>query len=243
MGSSNRGPMSTIFYQLFEHESSTYTYLIADSESKEAALIDPVLETIERDLLLVKELGLNLKYVLDTHIHADHITGAGEIRRRTQARTAVSAASQVSCADILLQHGDELLLGHQKISALATPGHTSSCMSFLFDGRVFTGDALLIRGSGRTDFQQGSAETLYESVHQRLFTLPDNTQVYPGHDYKGQTSSTIALEKTFNPRLGAGKSKSDFVKIMSELKLANPKKLHEAVPANMSCGIKKNLEH
>lgn len=225
-----------IFYQLFEHESSTYTYLIADSVTQEAAIIDPVLETADRDLKLIEELGLKLKYILETHIHADHITGAAKIREKTGAKTAVSEKSQVTCADILLKDGHELLLGDKKIKALATPGHTDSCMSFFFEDKIFTGDALLIRGTGRTDFQQGSSERLYDSVHQKLFSLPETVQVYPAHDYKGQTSSSIGIEKKFNPRLGSGKSKNDFVKIMSELKLAQPKKIHEAVPANMACG-------
>lgn len=232
-----------IFQQLFEHESSTYSYLIADPVSKEAALIDPVLETVDRDLKLIEELGLKLKYVLDTHVHADHITGAGEIRKRTAARTAVSAEAEVSCVDLPLQDGDELLLGDKKIIALATPGHTNSCMSFLFEGCVFTGDALLIRGTGRTDFQQGSSDKLFESVRNKLFSLPDETLVYPGHDYRGQTSSTIQLEKKFNPRLGLDKNKDEFKKIMSELKLANPKKIHEAVPANLACGKPKDARN
>jgi len=227
---------NSIFYQLFEHESSTYSYLIADPRTKEAALIDPVIETVDRDLKLIEELGLKLKYVLDTHVHADHITGAGEIRGRTGAKSAVSRDANVDCVDIPLSDGEELSLGEMKIKAISTPGHTDSCMSFVFDGKVFTGDALLIRGCGRTDFQQGSSDKLYESVHQKLFSLPDDTQVYPAHDYRGQTVSTIALEKRFNPRLGMNKSKSDFIKTMSELKLANPKKIHEALPANLACG-------
>lgn len=228
---------NAIFYQLFEHESSTYTYLIADPISREAALIDSVIETVERDLQLIKDLDLKLKYILDTHIHADHITGAGELRKRTGAKSAVSALAHVNCVDIPLQDGEDLFLGDKKIKALATPGHTDSCMSFVFEGRVFTGDALLIRGTGRTDFQQGSADKLYDSVHKKLFTLPEDTLVYPGHDYRGQTATTIGLEKRLNPRLGSTKTKAEFIKTMSELKLANPKKIHEAVPANLGCGL------
>jgi sulfur dioxygenase len=226
----------TIFYQLFEHESSTYTYLIGDASTKEAAIIDPVLETVVRDLKLIEELGLKLKYIFDTHIHADHITAAGKIREITKAKTGVSIYAQVNCVDIPLKDEQELFLGNKKIRALSTPGHTNSCMSFVFEDMVFTGDTLLIRGTGRTDFQQGSAEKLFDSVYNKLFTLPDHTRVYPGHDYRGQTSSTIEMEKRFNPRLGLGKTKDNFVKIMADLKLDNPKKLHEAVPANMACG-------
>ncbi len=229
-----------IFHQLFEHESSTYTYLIADKKTKEAALIDPVLETVDRDLKLIEELGLKLKYVLDTHVHADHITGAGEIRNRTKVKTCLSADAEVDCVDIPLQDGTELFLGDKKITALSTPGHTNTCMSFLFEGRVFTGDTLLIRGSGRTDFQQGSSDKLYESVHNKLFKLPDETIIYPGHDYRGQTASSVELEKKYNPRLALHISKDEFKKIMSELKLANPKKIHEAVPANLACGKPKD---
>lgn len=226
----------SIFFQLFEHESSTYTYLIADPASLEAALIDPVIETVARDLKLIEELGLKLKYILDTHIHADHITGADEIRKATGAKTAVCANANVECADIHLENGQELFLGTMKITALSTPGHTDTCMSFLFDERVFTGDALLIRGSGRTDFQQGCSNKLYSSVHEVLFNLPEDTQVYPAHDYKGHTASTIQLEKKHNPRLAVSVPKESFIKIMSELKLAHPKKIHEAVPANMVGG-------
>lgn len=225
-----------IFHQLFEAESSTYTYIIADKKSKEAAIIDPVLETVDRDLKLIEELGLKLMYILDTHIHADHITGAGEIRKRTQAKTAVSRDAEVACVDISLEDGQELLLGDKKLKVVATPGHTNTCLTYAFEGMIFTGDALLIRGCGRTDFQQGSSEKLYDSVHEKLFHFPDETLIYPAHDYRGQTSSTIGLERKFNPRLGDDKTKDDFKKIMAELKLANPKKIHEAVPANLACG-------
>lgn len=225
-----------IFHQLFDHESCTYTYLLGDSETREAVLIDPVITNVDRDLKLLEELGLKLVYVLDTHVHADHITGAGEIRRRTGAKTAISHRANVDCADIHLKDGQELKFGNQTIRILETPGHTDSCLSFYIAGKVFTGDALLIRGTGRTDFQQGSVERLYESITTKLFTLPDDTIVYPGHDYKGLMSSTIGLEKRFNPRIGQNKRKSEFVEIMKNLKLALPKKIHEALPANQACG-------
>ncbi|MFN8845911.1 MAG: MBL fold metallo-hydrolase [Bdellovibrionales bacterium] len=229
-----------IFHQLFEPESSTYTYIIADKKSKEAAIIDPVLETVDRDLKLIEELGLNLLYVLDTHIHADHITGAGEIRKRTKVKTAVSCEAEVSCVDIPLEEGQELLLGDKKIKVIATPGHTNTCLTYAFEDMLFTGDALLIRGCGRTDFQQGSSDKLFHSVREKLFKLPDETIVYPGHDYRGLTSSTIGTEKRHNARLKESIDLSGFKKIMSVLKLANPKKIHEAVPANLACGKPKD---
>lgn len=229
-------PSQALVFQLFEPESSTYTYLVYDPGRLEGVLIDPVLEKVDRDLQLVKDLDLKLKYVLDTHIHADHITGADEIRRRTQARTALSRNAKVSCADVQLDDGDILQIGEFEIKAIATPGHTDSCMCFHTAGMLFSGDTLLIRGTGRTDFQQGSADQLYDNIHQKLFTLPESTFVYPAHDYKGQTRSTIGLEKKLNPRLGGGKTKADFKKIMSELKLAEPKKIHQALPANLACG-------
>ncbi|RHX93269.1 MBL fold metallo-hydrolase [Leptospira yasudae] len=225
-----------LFYQLFETQSSTYTYLIADWETKEAAIIDPVWETVERDLKLIRDLNLHLVYVLETHIHADHISGADEIRQNTIARTAISADAGIDCADISLEHGQELLLGNKKITAIATPGHTNACMSYFFEGMIFTGDSLLIRGTGRTDFQDGSASKLYDSITQRLFSLPEETQVYPGHDYQGLSFSTIGLEKKLNPRIGGDRSKEDFLRIMRQLQLATPKKMHLAVPVNLACG-------
>ncbi len=225
-----------IFHQLFESESSTYTYIIADKKTKEAAIIDPVIETVDRDVKLIEELGLKLIYALDTHIHADHITGAGELRKKLGIKTAVSAEAEVPCVDIGLEDGQELLLGDKTIKVIATPGHTNTCVTYAFEGMIFTGDALLIRGCGRTDFQQGSSEKLYHSVHEKLFKLPDETLIYPGHDYRGHTSSTIGTEKKFNARLSEKISLPEFKKIMSELKLANPKKIHEAVPANLACG-------
>lgn len=225
-----------IFQQLFEAQSSTYTYLLADAVSKDAVLIDTVIETVDRDLKLVAELGLKLVYVLDTHIHADHVTGAGEIRKRTGAKTAVPKTASVPCADLNLSDGDELNFGPFKIKTFETPGHTDASLSFYCEGMVFTGDVLLIRGTGRTDFQSGSAEDLYESVHKKLFTLPHETKVYPAHDYKGFTSSTIEMEILCNPRVGGGKTKPQFVQIMKDLKLDLPKKIKESLPANMACG-------
>ena len=230
---------TSVFFQFFEAETSTYTYLIGDSISKQAALIDPVLETVDRDLKWIDELGLKLKYVLDTHIHADHISAAGEIRRRSQAQTAISCEAEVDCADIALVDQQELFLGEKKIKVMATPGHTNTCLTYLFENKVFSGDALLIRGCGRTDFQQGSSDQLFESVRQKIFTLPDHFIIYPAHDYKGQTSSTVGLEKLFNPRLGLNKTKEEFVDIMAQLNLANPKNMNEAVPANLACGQNK----
>jgi sulfur dioxygenase len=229
-----------IFHQLFEPESSTYTYIIADKNTKEAAIIDPVLETVDRDLKLIEELGLNLIYVLDTHIHADHITGAGEIRKRIPVKTAVSRDADVACVDIPLEEGQELLLGDKKIKVIATPGHTNTCLTYAFENMIFTGDALLIRGCGRTDFQQGSTDKLFHSVREKLFKLPDETVIFPGHDYRGLTSTTIGTEKKHNARLKESIDLTNFKKIMSELNLANPKKIHEAVPANLACGKPKD---
>lgn len=229
-----------IFHQLFEAESSTYTYIIADKKSKEAAIIDPVLETVDRDIKLIEELGLKVIYALDTHIHADHITGAGELRKRLGIKTAVSTKADVPCVDIQLEDGQELLLGDKTIKVISTPGHTNTCLTFAFEGMIFTGDALLIRSCGRTDFQQGDSEKLYQSVREKLFKLPEETIVYPGHDYRGHTSSTVGIEKKYNARLKEDITLADFKKIMSELKLANPKKIHEAVPANLACGVPKD---
>ncbi|KAB2841789.1 MBL fold metallo-hydrolase, partial [bacterium] len=178
-----------IFRQLFDHDTWTYTYLLADAETREAVLIDTVREQAPRDLQLLEELGLKLKYVLDTHVHADHVTGAEEIRRATGAMTGVGAAAEVACADLALKEGDEVPFGRFRLKVLATPGHTNGCLSYFLGDRVFTGDALFVRGTGRTDFQQGSPERLYDSI-QKLFALPPETRVYPGHDYRGMTVST-----------------------------------------------------
>ncbi|MEA5537293.1 MBL fold metallo-hydrolase [Crocosphaera sp. XPORK-15E] len=225
-----------LFRQLFDGESSTYTYLIADRTLKEALLVDPVLEQVPRDRQLLQELGLTLKYCLETHIHADHITGTGKLRELTGCLGIVPENAQIACADRFLRDGETLKLGNIVIEAIATPGHTDSHLAYLVNQTaVLTGDALFIRGCGRTDFQSGDAGTLYDSVTQGLFTLPDETFVYPGHDYRGQTVSTIGEEKQWNPRF-LGRDRSQFITFMNNLNLPNPKKMMEAVPANQSCG-------
>lgn len=231
-----------LFRQLFEQETWTYTYLIADPETKEAALVDPVLETVERDFKLLNELGLTLKFCLETHVHADHITGTGKLRELTGCEGIVPENAQVACASRLIKHGEVLHLGTVEIQAIATPGHTDSHMAYQVADKsensppkVLTGDALLIRGCGRTDFQSGDAGTLYDQVTQRLFTLPEDTFVYPGHDYRGHTVSTIGEEKRWNPRF-VGRNRDRFIEFMDHLDLPYPKKIMEAVPANERCG-------
>lgn len=225
-----------LFRQLFDTESSTYTYLLADPETRAGVLIDPVLEKNSRDVKLLLELGIRLKYILDTHVHADHITGADALRELTRAKVAVGSASGVQGADVRLDDGESLLIDSFRITALSTPGHTAGCTSYYTPGMIFTGDTLFIRGTGRTDFQQGSAETLFDSIHQKLFTLPDDTLVFPGHDYNGQTCSTIQEERLYNPRVKDAISKLEFTGLMKSLKLPEPKRLTEAVPANLNCG-------
>jgi sulfur dioxygenase len=225
-----------IFRQLFEKESSTYSYLLADKETKEALIIDPVKECIDRDLALIKELSLKLKYVLDTHVHADHITSSWTLKEETGAMIALGERTGVQNADILLKDSEELSLGSFTIKAILTPGHTNGCTSFSIEDMLFTGDALLIRGNGRTDFQEGSSEVLFNSITEKLFSFPGETLIFPGHDYKGLTSSTINEEKKYNPRIGGGKTIEEFSQIMSKLSLANPQKIDIAVPANLKCG-------
>lgn len=225
-----------LFRQLFDQETSTYTYLIADPETKEAILVDPVLEKVERDFKLLKELELTLKFCLETHIHADHITGTGELRELTGCQGIVPVNAQASCADRFIKDNEVLILGRIEIRAIETLGHTDSHMAYLVNqDRVLTGDALFIRGCGRTDFQSGDAGVLYDSVTKKLFTLPNETLVYPGHDYHGQTVSTIGEEKCFNPRF-VGRTRSEFIELMNNLNLPNPKKMMEAVRGNQSCG-------
>ncbi|MBD2189470.1 MBL fold metallo-hydrolase [Pseudanabaena mucicola] len=225
-----------LFRQLFDQETGTYTYLIADPVTKEAGLVDPVLEQVERDLKLLKELGLTLKFCLETHIHADHITGTGKLRELTGCMGIVPENAHAACANQFIRHEEVLTLGDIKIQAIATAGHTDSHMAFLVDGtHLLTGDSLLIRGCGRTDFQSGDAGALYDHVTQRLFTLPDSTFVYPGHDYRGNLVSTIGEEKQWNPRF-VGRDRHQFIEFMNNLDLPNPKKIAEAVPANERCG-------
>lgn len=225
-----------LFRQLFDAESNTYTYLIADSATKAAVLVDPVLEQVERDLKLLKELGLTLHYSLETHVHADHVTGTEQLRQATSCLGIVPDRAHVACADRHIQDGETLHVGNIAIAAIATPGHTDSHMAYLVnDDRVLTGDALFIRGCGRTDFQSGDAGALYDSVQERLFSLPDETLVYPAHDYRGQTVSTIGEEKRWNPRF-AGRDRPSFIEFMNNLNLPDPRKMMEAVPANEMCG-------
>lgn len=232
------------FRQLFDRESCSYSYLIADTASKSAILVDSVLEQVERDLKLIKELNLTLKFCLETHIHADRITGAGKLRDLTGCLGVVPANAKANCADRSLEDGDKIVLGDLEIRAIETLGHTDSHMAYLVnDDRVLTGDALLIRGCGRTDFQNGDAGLLYDSVTNKLFTLADDTLVYPAHDYKGRTVSTIGEEKQFNPRFqqcdrkpSSEADRNDFINLMNNLDLAYPRRMMEAVPANLNCG-------
>ncbi len=233
--------LGMMFRQLFDPQSSTYTYLLADPATAEAVLIDPVLEQTARDVALLRELGLKLRWTLETHVHADHVTSSGVLRTRLGSRSVMSKQAGVGCADFLVDEGDEVRFGAEVLEVRATPGHTSCSVSFVHheSRRVFTGDALLIRGCGRTDFQQGDPRTLYQSVHGRLFSLGDDYEIYPAHDYKGHTMSTVGEERTHNPRLGASKTEQEFVEIMTNLELPRPKLIDVAVPANQNCGLER----
>jgi sulfur dioxygenase len=227
-----------LFRQLFDASSSTYTYLLGDSASRAAVLIDPVFEQAPRDLALLAELELKLVSSLETHVHADHVTGAHLLRRQTGCAVALAAASGATGADRLLNHGDRVAFGKRYLEVRATPGHTSGCLSYVLDDqlRVHTGDCLLVRGCGRTDFQQGDARALYASVRQQLFTLPDACLIYPGHDYNGLTVTSVVEERRYNPRLGGEISADDFAGHMANLGLPHPKQMAIAVPANLRCG-------
>ena len=227
-----------IFRQLFDAASSTYTYLLGDSLSGEGMLIDPVFEQVPRDAALLRELGLQLTWTLDTHVHADHVTGAALLRQRLGSRVAVAAVAGASGADRGLQHGDRVDFGARHVEVRATPGHTNGCLSYVLDdfSRAFTGDCLLIRGCGRTDFQQGDSHQMYGSVHRHLFTLPGSCLLYPAHDYNGLTVTSVDEERRFNPRLGGEVIEDDFAGFMRNLNLPHPKQIDVAVPANLRCG-------
>ncbi|XP_053608897.1 persulfide dioxygenase ETHE1, mitochondrial [Plodia interpunctella] len=225
------------FRQLFDTVSSTYTYLLGDTKTREAVLIDPVLEHAQRDADLVNQLGFSLIYALNTHMHADHITGTGKLKALLPgARSGIGKASGAQ-ADVYLEEGQVVTFGCHQLLAASTPGHTNGCMTYICheQGIAFTGDTLLIRGCGRTDFQEGSSEALYNSVHKKIFTLPDYYTLYPAHDYKGQTATTVAEEKKYNPRLT--KPLDEFVDIMKNLNLPYPKMIDKAIPANKVCGL------
>jgi len=224
-----------LFRQMFERESSTYTYLIAARRGGEALLIDPVRSEVGKYVQLIEELDLSLVFAVDTHIHADHVTGLGELRERLGCVTVMGTESRAECVSRKVRDGEIIEVDGLEVRSLYTPGHTSDSYSFVMSDRVFTGDTLLIRGTGRTDFQNGDAHAQYHSLFDKLLTLPGETLVYPAHDYKGWTVSTIGEEKAYNPRLKV-KSETEYVALMAGLKLENPKLMDIAVPANLACG-------
>uniref|UniRef100_S4RHF7 Persulfide dioxygenase ETHE1, mitochondrial n=1 Tax=Petromyzon marinus TaxID=7757 RepID=S4RHF7_PETMA len=223
--------------QLFEHVSSTYTYLLADADSREAVLIDPVLETVDRDLRIINEIGVKLVYAANTHCHADHVTGTGMLKKKLSDCKSIISGQSGAIADIHIKEGDTIKFGKFTLEVRSTPGHTDGCLTYVLSDHsmAFTGDALLIRGCGRTDFQQGDATKLYQSVHEKILSLPGDCALYPAHDYTGQTMSTVAEEKKFNPRFT--KPLPQFVELMNNLNLPKPKQIDRAVPANLLCGI------
>lgn len=229
-----------IFRQLFEADSSTYTYLLACPDTGTAALIDPVIDTVERDIEVIQKLQLKLAYTIETHLHADHLTGARVLRDKTGCQVAFPEVEKPECADIAMKEEVPLQIGRIILNPLFTPGHTSHHFSYRIDNgtqsMVFTGDALLIEGCGRTDFQSGDSAILYRSIHEKLFSLADETLVYPGHDYSGRQVSSIGQEKSRNPRLGMDKSEAEFISIMQKLNLPYPRKIDFAVPGNELCG-------
>ena len=229
-----------IFRQLFEPESSTYTYLVGCAETGRCLLLDPVIESAERDLAVIHELGLSLEMTLETHIHADHVSSASRLRALTGCKVGYPAMEALACADIGISEDEPVAVGSVSLRPIFTPGHTDTHHSYFLDGGglpcLFTGDALLIDGCGRTDFQNGSAETLYRSIHAKIFSFPDDTLVYPAHDYQHRHVSTVAQERERNPRMGDGKSLEEFIEIMANLDLPYPKKIDIAVPANRRCG-------
>lgn len=226
-----------IFKQLFEPVSSTFTYLLGCEETGQALLNDPVMPSWQRDLQEINQLGLTLAYTLDTHIHADHITAARKLKQEAGSRIAHPARDNLACVDVPIEEGKPWQVGSIFIQPLHTPGHTNNHFAYIVDRQVFTGDALLIDGCGRTDFQDGDASTLYRSVHEKLFVLPDEQLVYPAHDYNNHRISCIGQEKLHNPRLGGGKTVEEFIGIMKNLKLVYPKFMDYALPSNRECGV------
>jgi glyoxylase-like metal-dependent hydrolase (beta-lactamase superfamily II) len=224
-----------LFRQFFDPTSCTLSYLLADPVTGDAVIIDSVKEHVGAYITFLQEQELQLAWVLETHVHADHITGAAGLCEVTGARSAIGAGGGVGCADRLLKDADTLVFGNQVIRVIQTPGHTPGCVTYHWRDRVFTGDSLMIGGCGRTDFQGGDASALYDSIHERLFTLPDETLVYPGHDYRGARVSCIGQEKESNPHL-AGRSRQEFIELMSNLGLPRPNMMDEALPANLRCG-------
>lgn len=225
-----------IFRQLFDKTSSTYTYLLAERQGGEALLIDPVLENTEQYTRLIDELDLKLVMAVDTHIHADHVTALGSLRDKSGCTTAMGAMTRAECVSVHFHEGDKLCVDKLQLDVLYTPGHTDDSYSFLLPDRVFTGDTLLIRGTGRTDFQNGDPAAQYDSLFGKLLTLPENTLVYPAHDYNGMTVSTIEEEKRYNPRLQIS-GKQAYIDLMNGLELDNPRLMDIAVPANRACGV------
>lgn len=225
-----------LFRQMFERESSTYSYLIAARAGGEAVLIDPVKEELPKYLQLIRELDLRLVFAVDTHVHADHVTALGELRASTQCVTVMGEKTRAECVSRTLKDGERIRVDGLELQALYTPGHTDDSYSYLLPDRVFTGDTLLIRGTGRTDFQNGDARAQYRSLFEKLLRLPDETLVYPAHDYKGWTVSSIAEERAHNPRLQVA-TEQQYVDLMANLKLSNPKLMDVAVPANLGCGL------
>jgi len=239
MGATTSNP-NFVFRQLYDQETSTYTYLLGDLETKECLLIDPVLEQVDRDAALIKELGLDLKYGLNTHVHADHITGTGIMKQKhfpKMKSVLGTKGNEKAKADVKLEDGQTIKMGCVSLEFRSTPGHTNGCHTFVAHEQkmIFTGDAVLIRGCGRTDFQQGDARTLYKVIWEKVFSLPDDYLIYPAHDYKGRMVSTVAEEKKFNPRLT--KTVDEFVDIMKNLNLPYPKKIDASVPYNLVCGL------
>lgn len=225
-----------IFKQLFDSDTCTYSYLLGCERSKKAVLLDGVATQVESYLALLGQYNLALIYTLETHVHADHITAAAILRDSVGSKSVVHRDAGAVCADLMVTDGVILQIGDIEMTVLHTPGHTSGCVSYRLADRVFTGDSLLINGCGRTDFQQGDATTLYRSIHNKLFSLPADTLVYPGHDYYGFTVSSIKQEKALNQRLGHGKTEAEFINLMAQLDLPYPKYIDHALPANQACG-------